>query len=55
MESGVGALTSQFGAIVGQLDETLRGLGALGGAGDDSSFFSALNDGRRASSRWYAS
>ena len=47
MESGVGALTSQFGAIVGQLEETLRASATLGGGDDDTSFFSAMNEGRQ--------
>ncbi|MET0532962.1 MAG: methyl-accepting chemotaxis protein [Steroidobacter sp.] len=46
MESGVGALSAQFSGIVGQLDATLNVSASLGGD-DDSSFFSALNDGRQ--------
>lgn len=46
MESGVGTLTTQFGAIVGQLDAALRVSASLR-RDDDSSFLSALNEGRQ--------
>ncbi|MFC4308711.1 methyl-accepting chemotaxis protein [Steroidobacter flavus] len=46
MESGVGALSSQFLGIVQQLDETLAVSASIGG-NDDSSFASALGEGRQ--------
>jgi methyl-accepting chemotaxis protein len=46
MESGIGALSSQFLDIVQRLDETLRVSASIGGD-DDSSISSALNEGRQ--------
>lgn len=45
MESGVGALSSQFLGIVQQLDETLAVSATITGS-DDNSFASALGEGR---------
>ncbi|MBL8270366.1 methyl-accepting chemotaxis protein [Steroidobacter sp.] len=45
MESGVGALSSQFLGIVRQLDETLAVSASIGG-NDDNSFAAALTEGR---------
>jgi hypothetical protein len=44
MESGIGALSSQFLDIVQRLDETLRVSASIGGD-DDNSITSALNEG----------